>query len=594
MSGSAWVFGRDPDTGGWVEQTRIFPPLASSGQQFGFGTDIHGEWMVIAAPFAQFGDRSGAVYLYRKGLSGEWTLHTEIRNPESVVSFGQRSYGYSVALAGERLIVGASSVRDPFPNQSSGSAFVYYFDGTAWTQEVRLRAPENLQVGDFGVSVDMDAEYAIVGAYGNSELFQNNGAAYVFQRAGSVWHYHAKLMAPAPTIFASFGAAVAINRGRALVGAPRDGAGLALQEGAAYLFDTDGTTWTYRHRFNSPDDETPGGHPGDSFGTSVELDGARALIGAPQAWTPFSSGAAYLYDDSSGAWELAESITPQGVPNTDYPQFVGSSVFMQGSDAGACGLYSHFSPTFTSVASAWTLDGDQGDLQFAVEPTPVTFAVDYLNLHAEVIAHFYGVIRGKALTRCGERAGVHITEVDLRTVEPEVELRLGPLTWMRVENPRVRLGNGFGIVGPPAPLSGDDFTQRENTFAMFGHVRVSILGMEGEGEASDADISPLDLSGSLSIEGAEAVLRMPMDFEIVPHTGLPWGDPVASSRAMLNSRAALCIADFNRNGTLDFFDYLDFAIAFDAEESRADFNADGQIDFFDYLDFVNRFSRGCE
>lgn len=54
-----------------------------------------------------------------------------------------------------------------------------------------------------------------------------------------------------------------------------------------------------------------------------------------------------------------------------------------------------------------------------------------------------------------------------------------------------------------------------------------------------------------------------------------------------------CRADFNGNGQVDFFDYLDFADAFSAEAPGADFDGNGQIDFFDYLEFVAAYSAGC-
>jgi hypothetical protein len=57
--------------------------------------------------------------------------------------------------------------------------------------------------------------------------------------------------------------------------------------------------------------------------------------------------------------------------------------------------------------------------------------------------------------------------------------------------------------------------------------------------------------------------------------------------------AAPCKADFNGDGVLDFFDYLDFVAAFSANDPTADFNGDGVIDFFDYLDFVAAFAEGC-
>ncbi|MDX2146719.1 MAG: hypothetical protein SFZ23_04285 [Planctomycetota bacterium] len=55
-----------------------------------------------------------------------------------------------------------------------------------------------------------------------------------------------------------------------------------------------------------------------------------------------------------------------------------------------------------------------------------------------------------------------------------------------------------------------------------------------------------------------------------------------------------CAGDFNDDGLIDFFDYLDFANAFSAEDVAADFNGDGTIDFFDYLDFVQAFDEPCE
>ncbi len=59
------------------------------------------------------------------------------------------------------------------------------------------------------------------------------------------------------------------------------------------------------------------------------------------------------------------------------------------------------------------------------------------------------------------------------------------------------------------------------------------------------------------------------------------------------SLAPACAADFNQDGTVDFFDYLDFVAAFSSADPLADFNLDQTIDFFDYLDFVAAFSMGC-
>ncbi|MDX2148011.1 MAG: hypothetical protein SFZ23_10860 [Planctomycetota bacterium] len=60
------------------------------------------------------------------------------------------------------------------------------------------------------------------------------------------------------------------------------------------------------------------------------------------------------------------------------------------------------------------------------------------------------------------------------------------------------------------------------------------------------------------------------------------------------SGQADCPADFNGDGQVDFFDYLDFAAAYGDNDPTADFNGDQQIDFFDYLDFVVAYDTPCE
>ncbi len=70
--------------------------------------------------------------------------------------------------------------------------------------------------------------------------------------------------------------------------------------------------------------------------------------------------------------------------------------------------------------------------------------------------------------------------------------------------------------------------------------------------------------------------------------------PIAMTNLPVPSAGAPdCAADFNNDGSVDFFDYLDFVDAFSANDPSADFNGDSSIDFFDYLDFVDAFSIGC-
>ena len=71
----------------------------------------------------------------------------------------------------------------------------------------------------------------------------------------------------------------------------------------------------------------------------------------------------------------------------------------------------------------------------------------------------------------------------------------------------------------------------------------------------------------------------------------------SSLRRVVIRWGAVCPADFNGDGFVDFFDYDDFVGCFQtgvcAPGASADFNGDGFVDFFDYDQFVSAFAAGC-
>jgi hypothetical protein len=78
-------------------------------------------------------------------------------------------------------------------------------------------------------------------------------------------------------------------------------------------------------------------------------------------------------------------------------------------------------------------------------------------------------------------------------------------------------------------------------------------------------------------------------YATLPGGGTVGGSPKSFGYATTSPHSP----DFNNDGQVDFFDYLDFAQAFNDESPSADFNGDTQIDFFDYLDFAEAFDYGC-
>ena len=105
----------------------------------------------------------------------------------------------------------------------------------------------------------------------------SDGAAVIFVASGSGWVRQATLTAPTGANGDQFGASVAVDGNIAVVGAPVRDFQYASNAGAAYVFTRSGTTWSYAAELKALDL-----HAGDAFGASVAIDGTTVIIGAPQ------------------------------------------------------------------------------------------------------------------------------------------------------------------------------------------------------------------------------------------------------------------------------------------------------------------------
>jgi hypothetical protein len=137
----------------------------------------------------------------------------------------------------------------------------------------------------------------------------------------------------------------------------------------------------------------------------------------------------------------------------------------------------------------------------------------------------------------------------------------------------------FAVAGPQGPVA---FT--------FGYAPANSTATLDTGP-----LAPGTYNVTVSQEVRTAAANIMLDGEITNAPApLPSGEGQPGGDAHYSFTVLGCPADFNNDGQSDFFDYLDFAAAFDAEDASADFNGDQQIDFFDYLDFVQAFDAGCE
>jgi hypothetical protein len=139
-------------------------------------------------------------------------------------------FGFSVSIDGDYAIVGAWL--DDDNGDGSGSAYVFKRDGTTWTEEAKLTASDGAAEDNFGWSVSIDGDYAIVGAWLDDDNGEDSGSAYVFKRDGTTWTEEAKLTASDGAAEDCFGYSVSISGDYAIVGAYNDNGA----KGSAYIF----------------------------------------------------------------------------------------------------------------------------------------------------------------------------------------------------------------------------------------------------------------------------------------------------------------------------------------------------------------------
>ena len=61
------------------------------------------------------------------------------------------------------------------------------FSMAQWSQQAKLVSDDGATKDQFGRSVSVDGDYAIVGAYYDDDGGGNSGSAYIFIRSGTSW-----------------------------------------------------------------------------------------------------------------------------------------------------------------------------------------------------------------------------------------------------------------------------------------------------------------------------------------------------------------------------------------------------------------------
>lgn len=215
-------------------------------------------------------------------------------------------------------------------NGNSDQGAAYLFDATTGQQLFELTAADGLRNSRFGSAVAVDGETMLIGASHDDYVESNVGAVYVF--SATTGKQVRKIHASNPGENRHFGSSVSLDGQRAIVGAVD-----SEDYGRAYILDV--STGAELHHFSGAGE----------FGYSVGISEGKAIIGT-------TADRAYVYDVFTGD----RLLTLRSIDEQALPDHFGKSVAISGNIAlvGAPGQ----SLRGTASGAAYIIDVNSGQL----------------------------------------------------------------------------------------------------------------------------------------------------------------------------------------------------------------------------------------
>jgi uncharacterized protein (DUF2141 family) len=305
----------------WGIATKITAPDALVGDQFGWSVSIRNNVLVVGSNMADPGGNldQGAVYVFYRNQGGAnaWGFVKKLTGSDSLSG---DNFGYSVAVDGQNILVGASTA-DVSSNADQGAAYVFARNAGGadnWDQVAKLIDASGEANDRLGYSVSLSYDTALVGAcYSLESAPEDQSTAFIFSEnvtGSAAWGMVKELTAPAPEAEDTFGCAVSVDLDKAVVGAPGTLVGGNTNQGEAFMF--------YRNQGGSDqwgsiaNITASSGFMDDRFGTAVALRGDMLVIGAPgRSLGKVNQGMVFLRMRNEGgadAWgqTLYKSVTP--------------------------------------------------------------------------------------------------------------------------------------------------------------------------------------------------------------------------------------------------------------------------------------------
>jgi choice-of-anchor B domain-containing protein len=274
-------------------------PVEAQQKQFGYQVLLDGDNLLIAEPVDPNGTGEQGthrtLYTYTRS-GGEWIQSGTLQAPPHE---GADYFGRSVALDGDRLYVGATSVDVDGDAVGDGTIYVYRRDGDGWTYDSQLR-PESVPMGSsYGRFTSVAGDVMVTTALG----YETTGGAWVFERGADGNWAEAGILVPSdPSANEFFGWGAHTDGERVIIGAFNSPNPQAPPPGAAYIFGKNAAgEWVQEARLTA-DTQTPGDAMTPGFGANIAvgINGDHALLGLPGIDN--QAGAVVRYERRRSGW----------------------------------------------------------------------------------------------------------------------------------------------------------------------------------------------------------------------------------------------------------------------------------------------------
>ena len=339
----------------------------SASDQFGRSVAISGNYAIVGA-FGEDdagGTDSGKVYIFNVTTGA--LVHT-LDNPNPYSTSAADRFGYEVAISDNYAIVSAY-LEDDSGGTSSGKAYIFNVTTGALVHTLdNPNAYDTSASDNFGWSVAISGNYAIVGAPGEDEASgSNSGKAYIFNvTTGALVHTLDNPNAYGTNANDYFGSSIAISGNYAIVGTYNEDDAGGTDSGKAYIFNV--TTGALVHTLDNPNAYDTSAD--DLFGGSVAIDGNYAIVSA--RWEDDSGGAvsgkAYIFNVTTGA--LVHTLDNPNAYSTSAADRFGQEVAISGNYA-IVGAYSEDDAGGTDSGKAYIFNVTTGALVHTLDnPNP--------------------------------------------------------------------------------------------------------------------------------------------------------------------------------------------------------------------------------